>query len=192
MELIKANKKEFVITTVVVITAVAGFFVAAQPKFAKVSEGKQRIRTMDATIQAYSLAVDEMTTLFETASDLEDFEIESDEEILPALLECIASTGEQHGVEILSMKPSRTVHAELGAVLPGDFKVESTRLTVSVTVRARYRALGDYLKSLESISVMVAVRNLSIRRDKQSPSAVLIADFDIETYSLRTENAQTQ
>ncbi len=147
---------------------------------------------MDATIQTHSMAVDEMTTLFDTAADLEDFQIESDEEILPALLECIASKGEQHGVEILSMKPSRTVRAELGSVIPGDFEVESTKLTVSVTVKARYRALGDYLNSLESISVMVAVRNLSIRREKQSRSDVLIADFDIETYSLRTENAKTQ
>jgi Tfp pilus assembly protein PilO len=192
MDLIKANKRELLITAVIVVTAVAGFLVAAQPKFEKVSEGNERIRTMDATIQAHSLAVDEMTSLFDSASDLDDFTIQTDAEILPALLECIASKGELHGVEILSMNPSRTVRTELGSVIPGDFGVESTKLTVSVTVRARYRALGDYLNSLESIPVMVAVRNLSIQRDKQARSGVLIAGFDIETYSLRTENAQTQ
>jgi Tfp pilus assembly protein PilO len=90
------------------------------------------------------------------------------------------------------MKPAATERVALDASDLGDFQVESMRLVVSVTVKARYRALGDYLNSLETIPVLVAVRNLSIRRDADSRTALLTASFDIETYSIRTENAKTQ
>jgi Tfp pilus assembly protein PilO len=191
MELLQANKKQIIVTALVVAASLAGHFLFAHPKIEASKRNREQIRTLDEAIQRSSLAMGEMTQLFSSASDLENVSVQSDEEILPALLASIAAQGENHGVEIVSMKPTAIERVELEGGALQEFQAESTRLVVSVTVEAGYHALGKYLESLESIPVLVAVRNLRITR-KEGAVVLVSASFDIETYSIRTDHAQAQ
>ncbi len=105
MRLFKSNKREFLVAALTVAAALVGYLTFAHPRIGKADNSRQQIRALDQAIQQSSLVVDEMTSLFNMASDLDDFVVQSDDEILPELLGSISSKGEEHGVEIVSMKP---------------------------------------------------------------------------------------
>ena len=141
-------------------------------------------------IQQASVSVNEMTALLESDSTVSDMYDQTKDEILPDLFDAIATQGKKHGVEIISMTPGGIERMSIQGTGPLQVNAEASHIEVTVVATARFRSLGEYLESLETIPILVAVRDLRVER--ASTSSLIRATFKIETYSVRTLDAQAQ
>jgi|GEM_PF-2587873 len=182
------NRTDVTITAVFVGLAIAVHALFVVPGNRRNRKTRVALRVLDSRIESSSMAVNNMTRLIGTDSTGSDLYDRVDGNILPDLLDAIAQQGRLHGVEIVSMRPSRLERTVLPAQGPLKHDAESTRLVVHVTARSRYRDLGEYLIALERIDILVAVRNLKIYR-VSGHSPVVRASFEIETWVVKTKDA---
>jgi len=182
------NRLEFIVAGAAVLLAVVVQVAVVLPEARRNREARDVLRALDAQIEQSSIVVNDMTTLIETDSTGNDVYDRPDDAILPDLLDAIAQQGRRHNVEILSMKPDKFERTVIPAQGPLQTDAESTRLVVRVTVRSRYRNLGEHLRSLENIPILIAVRDLKVFR-VSGKSPTVRATFQIETWTVKTRDA---
>lgn len=180
-----ADRKEVILTSVIVAAALLfqAFFVV--PKRRTVREMDKKIAALNSEIDNRLRTLREIEEMLDEGKVVEDFMIDAEEEILPKLLELLAELGKKHDLEIVSLKPRALSNTAQPAEGGSAEVVESKKLLIEMAVRARYRDLGGYFKDLESIPILVAVRKLRIKKEDPRDD-LLVAEFLIETYSLKS------
>lgn len=189
-QLLLDNRKDVIAAAVLLAIALCLHLFIGLPRHRQNLASSQRMKGLDAQIQQASVSVNEMTALLDSDSTVSEMYDQSTDEILPDLFDAIADQGRLHGVEIVSMTPGGIQRMSIQGTGPLQVNAEATHIHVEVVATARYRSLGEYLRSLEQIPILVAVRDLRVER---APNSSLVrANFTIETYSVRTIDAQAK
>jgi Tfp pilus assembly protein PilO len=178
------------IVVLVILTAAAAVEVGVVfPKHRAIQKIKKRTAVLSAEIERSSNDIEELAKLADENIPATDFTIGPEEEILPKLLELIADLGNRHHLEIVSMKPQSLQAVESPIGDNSGLEVEVERLLIAMTVRARFRDLGDYFEALESIPILVSVRALKLEKER-AESPTLLANFVIETFSIKAHESK--
>jgi Tfp pilus assembly protein PilO len=169
---------------VILVLAAVFFFVAALPQARDLSKERKKLKAMQAEIASHTEEMRKMEDLLATAESQKEFVIGDEDEILPELLKLLAREGERHRVRIISMKPG---DVERNVVNSEGINMISTKLRIEVKARGGFVNIGEYLKALEEMPILVAVRTMRIAKEQEG-SRMLDADLVIETYALSDEN----
>jgi Tfp pilus assembly protein PilO len=181
---LRNHRREWIAAVVLVAAAVAVELTMIMPKRQATSKLRARLKTVKAQVEQGTSALDEFVELAGEDQSTPDFIIGPEAEILPRLLESIAALGKKHNLEILSLKPQKIDLVELPVDDQYGYQAETKRLYIVMRVKATYRDLGDYFEELETIPILVAVRGLKLKKENEA-SPLLLADFTIETYSIK-------
>lgn len=96
--------------------------------------------------------------LQEIENKMEDFKKKAvSEEELPRVIQQITKKSSELRIEIISIKPLKNVSFSEGSVPRGVSKAY-----LEVVLRAPYKVLGDYLKSLDELSIIFTIESLSV------------------------------
>ncbi|MDI6808395.1 MAG: type 4a pilus biogenesis protein PilO [Candidatus Eisenbacteria bacterium] len=103
------------------------------------------------------------------------------DELMPALLDKLASLGRDNDIEVSSISPEPFTAVSVPGVGNGTHG-QYEKIGVAMRMRCRYKNLGEYLRGLESLDIPVSVTNLSISsNEKELPT--LDASLLITTYA---------
>jgi Tfp pilus assembly protein PilO len=183
------NRREWIITAIVVTVAVAVELLVVMPKKKATQKIRGRIVAVKSQVEQSAFALEEFVKMSSEDKSTPDLIIGPEEDILPQLLESISELGEKHNLEILSLKPQKIQLVKLPADEQYGFEAETKRLHIVMKVKATYRDLGNYFKALEAIPILVAVRGLKLKKEHEG-STLLFADFTIETYSIKAHEKE--
>ncbi len=187
---LQTYRRDLIGFAAVVAVSAASYLLLGLPASKRAQRDSATAKALETQLASGADELTSMTTLISAVeSDLPVVVGHGD--VLPILLGAISELGERYGIEIVSVRPQTSQLVDLATLSENALRGTATRVSVAVVVKARYHALGGYLKSLGGIPILVAVRDLDLEKAESAASSI-VAGFVIETYVIESENAQAQ
>ena len=181
------NKEKALLKYFLIFAGIAGisqyFFI--QPARTQIAEQKAEIQRINDEIQRAYEFLRDLNKIREEAGKMEEqwqyFKNKlPDSKQVPALLQALASAASRANITYVSIntKPKE----------PGDQQggMAYDRLPIEISLRCRYRNLGEYLANLRTLPRLIKIESLKITRNKDILPNVDVT-LQVYTYILSSE-----
>lgn len=184
----KPGKKEKMLLKYFGIFALIAFgfqFLLIQPTRVKIAQKREEVQKINDEIQRAYEFLRDLNRIREEADKMEElwriFKAKlPDSKQIPLLLNALANVANKANINYVSIntKPMETGEQQGG--------LSYNRLPIEITLRCRYRNLGEYLANLRDMPRLVKVDSLKLRRNKDILPNIDVT-IDVYTYVLTNE-----